>query len=587
MAAGAALLAPGRMAAQDQGVEELTRGPVHEAFATVISYDAQPGIIVTKTPPALIEEVPPEQRPAGDNVSWIPGYWGWDVDQNDFIWISGVWRNLPPGRQWVPGYWADLGAGRWQWTSGYWTGQESGEVAYLPPPPKSVEAGPNVAAPSDDDAWIPGTWIMRDDRYAWRPGYWEPGRANWIWIPAHYQWTCRGFIFIEGYWDYCMDRRGMLFAPVRFRPGFYGRPGYIYTPAFVISLNVFATHLFVRPRYGHYYFGDYYSPKYAGEGFYASYSYESGRHGYDPIFSYNRWEHRHESGWVNARKNDYAFYRDHSEARPPATWAAMQALPEGKRAGQRDHYTFAQPLKTYTVNRAGGQSFQSVGKETRDKIVSQNHEVQKFSQERLRVERGPVEKTATNTTRVTFAKSPVLGKPAEQFNGSDAPPKPHAIRNALVPGGSNPPARATEIEKHAVMPGNPSHAERQPVPSTPRPDLRPARPVGGEVQPVQPNPHAEHQPGQATLRPDLRPARPVSGEVQPAQPNPRAERQPGQAISHSDLHPAQQAPGGEHPSAQHATAPAQPRPTIPAQSHPATSNNEKKSPNEEKQRNNQ
>ena len=105
---------------QEQGVEVLTRGPLHEAFASAVSFDPQPGITVNTAPPQPIEEIPPDQRPAGDNVTWIPGYWGWDEDSSDFIWVSGIWRNLPPGRQWVPGYWADLGGGKWQWTSGYW-----------------------------------------------------------------------------------------------------------------------------------------------------------------------------------------------------------------------------------------------------------------------------------------------------------------------------------------------------------------------------------------------------------------------------------------------------------------------------------
>ena len=47
------------------GVEVLTRGPVHEAFAETVTFDPEPGIVVPKAPPADIEEVPPEQRPEG------------------------------------------------------------------------------------------------------------------------------------------------------------------------------------------------------------------------------------------------------------------------------------------------------------------------------------------------------------------------------------------------------------------------------------------------------------------------------------------------------------------------------------------
>jgi hypothetical protein len=79
------------------GVEVLTRGPVHEAFAGIVTFNPGPGIVVAKAPPDVIEELPSEERPDGDNVSWIPGYWGWDDERSGFLWISGTWRALPPG----------------------------------------------------------------------------------------------------------------------------------------------------------------------------------------------------------------------------------------------------------------------------------------------------------------------------------------------------------------------------------------------------------------------------------------------------------------------------------------------------------
>lgn len=154
----------------EEGVEVLTRGPVHEAFAETIAFDPDPGVIAPKVPPAAIEESPPEQRPEGTNVAWISGYWAWDDERKDFLWVSGIWRALPPGRQWVPGYWARSGAGA-QWTSGYWADAKLEEVEYLPEPPASVEAGPNVAATSADQQWLPGTWVWQQNRYAWRPGH--------------------------------------------------------------------------------------------------------------------------------------------------------------------------------------------------------------------------------------------------------------------------------------------------------------------------------------------------------------------------------------------------------------------------------
>ena len=434
-----ALLSAGRAAAQEPGIEELTRGPVHEAFASSVSYNPEPGLLVGTVPPQLIEEIPPEQRPEGDNVAWIPGYWGWEEDPGDFIWISGVWRNLPPGRQWLPGYWGEV-EDQWQWTSGYWADEQEREITYLPEPPRSIESGPNIDAPSENHIWISGNWMHRDNRYAWSPGYWEAAQPNWIWCPAHYQWTHRGYVFVNGYWDYNVARRGVLFAPVRFQRDVYSRPGYSYTPLMVISLDVFLGHLFVRPTYGHYYFGDYYSSGYRDRGYYASYSYGSSRLGYDPIFAHNRWEHRDDRDWLRHRQDDFNFYRDHEDARPPHTWAAMQALPEAGRRGGRDGFEIAQPLASYAGRPAAGQRFQTVNKDERGKIIEQREQVRQFAQQRRQLESRPDQgpaKTSDKPERVerqAIARSPVVAKSAEQLSGADSPPRQRGPRDGGIPG---------------------------------------------------------------------------------------------------------------------------------------------------------
>ena len=153
------------------GAQVLTRGPVHEAFAETVTFDPLPGVVATKAPPAAIEELPPGQKPVGANVAWIPGYWGWDDERSDFLWVSGTWRDLPPGRQWVPGYWGKSAQGS-QWTSGYWADAKVKEVQYLSEPPATAEAGPSIAAPSPDNIWLPGCWMWQQNRYVWRPGFW-------------------------------------------------------------------------------------------------------------------------------------------------------------------------------------------------------------------------------------------------------------------------------------------------------------------------------------------------------------------------------------------------------------------------------
>src|SRR5947209_562734 len=142
--------------AQTNGVEILTRGPVHEAYAEPLDPRPQPTPVVTQQPPEPVPEVPPDVRPEGDNVVWIPGYWAWDTDSNGFLWVSGVWREVPPERQWVSGYWQQVEGG-WQWVPGFWAATTTDQVEYLPQPPEPIpEAQP--PAPDETSIYVPGNW---------------------------------------------------------------------------------------------------------------------------------------------------------------------------------------------------------------------------------------------------------------------------------------------------------------------------------------------------------------------------------------------------------------------------------------------
>src|SRR5262245_33508853 len=212
---GAAAIAQERRppVAADQVAEELTRGPIHEAFGQPTVFNPQAGSVAPKAPPEVIEEVPPDQKPEGDNVAWIPGYWAWDDDEKTFLWVSGFWRVVPPGRTWVPGYWHTFGDG-FRWVSGYWASEQIASVTYLPPPPESLEVGPMAEATEENQIWIPGVWVWRETRYLWRPGFWTTPNPDWVWVPDRYEWTPTGCVFVEGYWDYPLSGRGLLFTPV-------------------------------------------------------------------------------------------------------------------------------------------------------------------------------------------------------------------------------------------------------------------------------------------------------------------------------------------------------------------------------------
>src|SRR5262245_20491281 len=164
--------ADGQDPAVPDGAEVMARGPVHEAYAhTGQSTTATP--VVEKQPPEPIEELPPDQKPSGANVQWMPGYWHWNDEADQLVWISGFWRSVPPGRIWVPGSWREV-AGGWQWAPGFWQEPDDQqpaqpEIQYLPDPPASVEVGPSIAQPANTSFYIPGSWVWRG-RYVWRPG---------------------------------------------------------------------------------------------------------------------------------------------------------------------------------------------------------------------------------------------------------------------------------------------------------------------------------------------------------------------------------------------------------------------------------
>lgn len=284
----------------DAGFEVLDRGPIHEAFAEPVvdpALAAEQQAIVPREPPEPINELPPEVRPEGANVQWIPGYWMWSAAQEDFVWVSGVWRDAPPGRRWVPGEWMRVDGG-FAWSPGFWINEDQAEIAFLPAPPDALEQGPSSPAPSNDHFWIPGCWIYQNQAYAWRPGYWYAGQPGWVWTPAYYATTPVGYVYIPGYWDRPLVSRGFLYASVYWHTPLYSRAGFYYRPQAVINTSLLIANLFVNPYHHHYYYGGF-GPGYSSLGYYSWFAYHNrGPRYYDPLFAYHHWHDGH-------RRNDW------------------------------------------------------------------------------------------------------------------------------------------------------------------------------------------------------------------------------------------------------------------------------------------
>jgi hypothetical protein len=419
--------------ADDQGPQVMTRGPVHEAFAAPVVHDPVPGPVVPKDPPQVIEEMPPDQKPAGENIQWIPGYWSWDVTRNDWLWISGIWRAPPPNTQWVPGYWNQVQGGH-QWIPGTWVpvsaaqAQGQGQPSYLPqPPPKSLESGPNTPPPSPDVAWTPGYWSWQGSGYAWRPGFWAAVQPNWIWMPAHYVWSPSGYLFVGGYWDHPVANRGLMFAPVYYPQPVYAQPGFVFTPSISIVGPAVTANLFVSAGTGQYMFGNFYGQGFIGVGItpWFSFAFATGQPAYyDPLFSYYAVINvRQNPTWVTQVRTAYVERCNNVALRPAATYIEQTRIIERNVTINRnvtviDHRELAMPLDKLAAHPGAGMRFERVSQAERQQLRQQVAQVHQFREQRAQQERQAARERAAggavaNRPRpMNLPHSPIAARPA-------------------------------------------------------------------------------------------------------------------------------------------------------------------------------
>ncbi len=379
---------------QSSGLEYLTRAPLHEAFAGPYDANPTPNLVVKKEPPEPIDELPPEYRPAGDDVTWIPGYWSWDDERTDFIWISGVWRDIPPQQRWIPGYWAEVSNG-FQYISGFWANDQLAEVEYLPEPPESLEQGSASPSPGEDYFYVPGHWVYQSNDYQWQPGFWSQVQQDWVWVPSQYIWTPSGCVFQNGYWDYNVAHRGVVFTPVYFQQPVYQQRQYTYRPQYTVDtgLGLFV-HLFVRPNYRQYYFGDYYGSSYANTYYPWSTRYQSNRY-YDPFFASYR--HRSRGGgninfisWIN---NQHQLFVNNQQYRPARTISAQRDFLRTNRAADIDPSvlrltSIGESLSNLVQSNGGQQGFQRLNSEEMRRFRNEIAPQRQLGRDRLKTEVG-------------------------------------------------------------------------------------------------------------------------------------------------------------------------------------------------------
>jgi hypothetical protein len=253
----------------------------------------------------------------------------------------------------------------------------------------------------------------------------------------------------------------------------------------VIEPGVFANYLFLRPQYQHYYFGDYYAADYQAAGFYPSYSYNSGRYGYDPIYAHERWQHRQDRGWEQRQQADFQNRREHDNLRPPRTWAAQREMDARTVPGGARSPVVATPLDDFRKGKNSPLRFQPVDQSEKRQFSQHAQDVQRFRDQRQKLETSPAGAPAeTRSKEFVPAKlrlpgSPIVAKPVADFGKDRGPPKTYETpkpdpRIAPTPR-VNRPAPQPQPQPRAERPA----PQRQPQPKVDRPSPQPrANPAG-------------------------------------------------------------------------------------------------------------
>jgi hypothetical protein len=583
-------------AAEDRGVDVQARGPVHEAYAEPAETQPQPSPVITRQPSDPVDEQPPDQRPEGDNIVWIPGYWAWEDATRDFIWVSGFWRDVPPGRQWVPGHWQQVEEG-WQWVPGYWANSDAQEVTYVPPPPPSIDRGPSTPAADENSIYVPGCWVYRTERFLWRPGYWMAYRPGWVWIPAHYLWTPTGCVFVNGYWDYPLDQRGLLFAPVRIVRRFLRREGWFYVPRYVVQPDFLISALFVRPAYYSYYFGDYFEPRYRRLGFVSWIDYRVNRVGFDPNFGYYRRAFARYPEWERNLRRLYVGRRDGSIPRPPLTLAQQTEVVSRQAGGRRGTIGLSSvqnvralvPLNRVNTMRVTNllslTGVRNARVEAGRAAASVIRLARVSPRERAAFHRGAVQlrKVAAERRR---GEARLLSQGAVPVRHTDRPrtvrvplPRPERPQEGARPRREVPPLpRAPRSETRSIPRYEPRQPARPPLRDSARPprDTRPLRDDGRPGRDARPprdtRPPRDARPPRDNVRPrrdrlpprDTRPprdARPTGREPPPRDTRPRDARPPRDNVRpRRDAPPRDARPTGREPPPRRVQPPRDNRP---------------------------
>jgi hypothetical protein len=196
-------------------------------------------------------------------------------------------------------------------------------------------------------------------------------------------WTPAGYLFVDGFWDYELAQRGVLFAPVSFRRGYHGW-GFSYTPSVVLNTRRLTEFLFVNSPCGCYCFGDYFEPSHVQAGIFPWFAFHLSSLGYDPFFAFSSWAHHKDAGWHERLITDFRAFRDDARLRPPRTLDDL--LTRGRRSGERSE-SLALPFSRFVARTdSSSMRFENLSAAEHGEIRRSRHHYYRAASERFEFE---------------------------------------------------------------------------------------------------------------------------------------------------------------------------------------------------------
>jgi hypothetical protein len=339
-------------------------------------------------------------------------------------------------------------------------------------------------------------------------------------------------VFVNGYWDYPLTRRGVLFCPVRFAPAVLARPRFYYQPTYAVSAPALLSSLFVATDFHRFQFGDYYGPQYVRRGVVPWFRYQVARGVVSPAFAHYRWEHRANPGWTRNLERLYTERERGLAPRPAVTLAEQQRMirtltanktvvVNGKKVVVANPQALVKDLHVAApiahVAKLSGVKLRAVPQAARTHERNTAIQIRESAAKRLAVEQRlvkeghrptrPTDKARTAKVELPRVTRPAAA-PAVRVQAPAAPRVPAHVERPLPKHEPAVPKRIAPAPEKRPHPEPKKKAEARPQPPTARPV-----PTVARHEPL-PHPQTEHRP----------PARAPQALHGPPRPEPRPKR---------------------------------------------------------------